>query len=188
MEQGIKFFGKVDYNKHGRISSEYPAWYFDTHIDTLKESINRKKRAIERGDIPPSELPYARVELEKEERRMDEINESKPKFTDKQVDTIAKVHETLGRDIRDSMFTREDMMRGTASPHEENRRENRPCIEVKGQVLEALEQCGIKHDNGKISRNQAAKAYKILGKSIGANTMVERLRKDGYIGRKPRNW
>jgi len=41
---------------------------------------------------------------------------------------------------------------------------------------------GITAQGGKISRNQASRAYKIIGKVLGENTNVEKLRRDRKTG------
>ena len=48
----VQFFGEVDRNKAGDISSDMPAWFFDTQVNDIEEKIASKKREIDRGDIP----------------------------------------------------------------------------------------------------------------------------------------
>ena len=170
----IEFFGEIDKNRSGKISSQYPAWYFDSQIEELSESIARKERSIKRGDMPSSEIGYAVSELDKERKKLDKISSSRPKIKGKDKDDMAKVYKEIGGQIAESMFTLSDMKRGTASAHEEARRMVKPIISVDPKLAEA---CGVKTTDGKVSRNDASKMYKIMGKLIGDNTNVEALRK-----------
>lgn len=172
--EGIQFFGKVDRNKEGKIASEVPAWTMETHLDDLTEGIERKERTIQRGEVPQSELPFAVAELEKSKARYDAIMESKPKFAPKDKDIIAKEYKRLGDEIKDSMFSDSDMRSGKADPHEEARRMVNPIITVNPALAAA---CGIKIQNGRMSRNDAVRMYKIIGKSLGDNGNAERLRR-----------
>lgn len=182
-----ELFGAVDRNRVSKaIQSEYPAWYFETHIAEMKEGIERKKRELERGIVPQSEVPYMKASLEKEEIRLQEINDSKPKVTEKEKDNFAKARRHLAKEIRDSMFTRTDMLKGLASPHEEAIRMVDPIIKISKEVADLAESCGVdlnkscngKKRNGNISRNEASRIFKIIGKFLGEPTNVETLRKD----------
>ena len=71
--EGIKFYGKIDLNRKGEVASERPAWACPRQIDDLQESINRKKRALDRGEIPPDSILETRAELKREEERIEEM-------------------------------------------------------------------------------------------------------------------
>ena len=47
-----EFFFSVYRTKEGKISSAYPAWYFDRQIENMEESIDQKKRALKGGFVP----------------------------------------------------------------------------------------------------------------------------------------
>jgi len=182
----IQFFGSVDRKGKtdtGKITSAYPAWYFTAHLEEMKEGIDRKYRSIQRGEIPASELDLAGITLEKETKRYEQIMLSRPKLEDKDVDDLAKVYKELEKEIGASLFTRSDMKKGLVDVHEEARRMSEPIINVDRNV-ELLREMGINIPKNKsmVSRNQASKAYKILGKLLGENTNVERLRKDYATG------
>ena len=175
----VQFFGEVDRNEKGQISSQFPAWYFEAHVDELKESIARKERSLQRGDIPPDAIPTTKAELAKETVRFDEIMKSKPKVGDAEKNLIWKQYKSLGKKISETMFTRSDMMFGTASAHEEAKRMIDPIIELDKDQLALADAIGVKADeNSKVSRNSAAKIFKMLGKLIGEPTNIEVLRKD----------
>lgn len=174
----MKFYGKVDKNEKGTNSSEYPAWYMETHLDDYKESMDRRERAIQKGDIPVDSIPYERQELAKEKARYDAIMNSKPKIGDKEKDFLNKNYKDISTKISASMFTRSDMMFGTASAHEEAKRMVEPCIELTKEQLELAQDIEIKVVNGMTSRNGASKLFKLIGKLVDRPTNIEWLRKD----------
>jgi hypothetical protein len=53
-----------------------------------------------------------------------------------------------------------------------------PCIEVKGDAAQIAKACNVRMTKGKVSRDGAAKIWKILGKAIGERTNTENLRRD----------
>ena len=180
----IQFFGNVDRKgktKEGAITSEYPAFYFHNHYEELKETTERQGRQIKLGLVPPSELPYVKAEVERNKQRMVDIKEANPRLSDPQKDAIYKTYKELGDSIADSMYTRTDMKKGLVDAHEEARRMSEPIISIKGKE-KFLHNMGIKAQDGKISRNQASRAYKIIGKVLGENTNVEKLRRDRKTG------
>lgn len=175
----VQFYGDVDRNEKGQISSQFPAWYFESHVDELKESIARKERSLQRGNIPPDAIPTTKAELARETVRLDEIMKSKPKLGDTERNLIWKHYKALGKKISETMFTRSDMMFGTASAHEEAKRMVDPIIELDKEQLALADGIGVAADeDNKVSRNNAAKLFKMLGKLLGEPTNIEVLRKD----------
>ena len=175
----VQFFGAADRKgRHadGNITSEMPAWYFVPQTDELQEEIEHKTRSIKMGLIPPSEMPYAQEELRKQEAMLERIK-SKPELKGKDKDDAAKFYAHLSEQIGDSMFSRSEMKKGLVDAHEEVRRMTEPIINVRGQT-KLLANMGINAKGGKISRNQAAKAFKIVGRVLGEATNTEYLRKD----------
>ncbi len=180
----VQFFGSVDRknkSKDGAITSEYPAFYFHTQYEELKESTEKQERQIKLGLVPATELPYITAELERSKQRIEDIEKSAIKFTGAQKTAIHDVYKDLAGQIADSMYTRTDMQKGLVDAHEEARRMSQPIISIKGKE-KFFHNMGIKANKGKISRNQASKAYKIIGKALGENTNVEHLRRDRNTG------
>ncbi len=173
--EGITFFGEVDINKKGQIASEYPAWYFDNHIEEMKETIATRERALERNAVPPPEIPLFKEKLKAEKERLEKIVSSKPKLTAKQKDELAKEYKHLKKEIRDSMFTRSEMKLGIASPHEEARRMVEASIPINPVLAEKM---GVPVRGGKISRKGAEKIAKIISRQLGENTNIEAWRRD----------
>ena len=179
----IVFYGQIDRNTKGNIGSQYPAWMLEGQIEQYREGIESKKRRLARGEVPQDSIPQVMQEIERESKRLDEIVGSKPKLTDKENDEIAKVYKTLSDDIKDSMFTRTDMMKGLASPNEEYKRMKTPVIKVTDKVAELCEANGIRVESGKVSRDGATKLWKITGAYLNEKTNVENLRRDGLSAR-----
>jgi len=178
IDEGIKVFGDVDRTKDGKVKSEYPAYYFTQQKDDLEESIRHKKSMLEKDLVPMSEIGIQRERLKAEEKRLDEINEGTPKLTGPQMDEVANIRESLGKKIKESMYSRSQMERGVADPHEEARRISEPCIKLETHEISFVKNCDVPIANdGKVSRDAASKAWKIASKLLGEMSNVEMLRK-----------
>ena len=177
--EGIEFFGGADRKEgrpDGRITSEYPAWMHKYQMDELKESIERKERELKNNRIPFEHVATAREELAREKEKYAAIKDSVPKLSDKQKDDLHGQYKDLAKNISGYLFTRSEMMQGTASAHEEADRMVLPSIEVHPEVARM---CNLQPTkDGRISRNDASKAFKIIGHILGEPTNVETLRKD----------
>ena len=174
----MELFGEVDRDVRGRIASEYPAWYFETHIENLKEERASLIRRIERGEIPPDGRPYAESEARNMKERIEHIESSRPELSGDERDKLHKLHRQFSNKISDSMFTRSEMMMGTASAHEEAKRMVQKLIGLSPEQQAFAKTCNVNPEGGKISRNDATRVWKILGRLIGEGTNVEGLRKD----------
>jgi hypothetical protein len=177
-EGKMEFFGSVDKDVRNNVTSEYPAWYFATHLDNMTEEHDSLIRRMERGEIPLDHLPYARQEASAIKERIDEIKSSKPVIRDNERTKLQKLHKDLSKKLSDAMFTRSQMMMGTASANEEARRMTQPIIGVSPELRGMAKACNITPVKGKITRNEATKIWKIIGRLIGEGTNVEGLRKD----------
>ncbi len=173
----ISFFGKIDHTRDGRISSEMPAWAHDKHVEDLKESIAHKEREISLGIIPPTELYQMQTTLRAEKTRLEEIESSRPKLSSVQENAVLKSYKDLKDKISDSLYTRSEEQAGLADPREEAKRMTMPCIAVDPELARA---CGVSHitSDAKVSRNDAAKIFKIVSRYFGEPSNVEYLRKD----------
>jgi hypothetical protein len=182
----IQFFGEIDRvggTKTGTIKHSFPAWYFTNKLEELSFEINDLRNTIQdEGNLVGAHkdsIPELKRELASKESQMAQIVDSMPKLSPKDKDAIASVYGELGAQIRDSMFTYTDMQRGTASAHEEARRQKEACINVPHGATMLMQNMGINaKQGGKISRDEAAKAWKIFGRLLGEPTNVETLRKD----------
>ena len=118
----IRFFGEVDLNRDGGITSDMPAWYFERQIEDLEENIKRKQGMIDRGAIQPDQIPILRGQIEAEATKLKAIVGSRPKLTDKQRDTCYKVYQNLAQQIGDSMPSRKKAKDGLVNPQNELKR------------------------------------------------------------------
>ncbi len=177
MSGSVKVFSGVDINKKGQIASQYPAYYNENHVDSLQEGIESKERSLTAGRIPADSIPEVQERIKQEKDRLKEILTSRPNLAPMEKDSLSKLRANLGKDIRDAMFTYSHQERGTADVHEEARRMISPIIQVPKEAHAQLTEMGVKITNGRISRNQAGKAWKICGKLLGETTNVETLRR-----------
>ena len=106
------------------------------------------------------------------------IINSKPKLNGKDIDTLNGIYENLTGQISDSMFTYTEMQKGLVSAQEEAKRMTQPCISIDDNCASILPQFGIKHTKGKITRNQASRVSKIIGRLLDKHTNIEYFRKD----------
>jgi hypothetical protein len=127
-------------------------------------------------------VEYAKMELARQKTRLKEIDEAVPKYTDQEKDLLAREHKNLGAEIRDSMFSYDDMNKGFASAHEEAHRMKDPIIKLNRAQLEIAKACEIPVQHGMVCRDDAARMYKIIGKRLGENTNIEALRKIRTMG------
>ena len=174
----MDFFGQVDKTITGKVKSQMPAWYFDTHIEELEESIASAKRRLNRGEVPHDNVPYVRAEIDQNEKKLADIQRSKPSISDGERDKLHKYYKELSKTIGDSLFTRSDMNLGLASAHEEANRMTKLNIPISKELQELAIATDVKVEKGKISRNSAAKMFKLIGKLLGEATNIEVLRKD----------
>ncbi len=173
----MKFFGEADRDKDGTIKSEYPAWYQRQQMEDLEESVRHMEYNLEKDLIRDRDKPEIRARLKREKELLDKINHSKAEIKGAE-DMITKGVKDFGSHIKDSMYTRTDMQRGTADAHEEARRISEPVISIKSkEMAELAEACGIKPKDGKISRAEAEKIWKIGSRALGESSNVETLRR-----------
>ncbi len=176
----MRFFGQADRTKNGEIKSDYPAWYQEQHLEDLRESVKQQERSLEEGSVPPERRGQYRERLNLEKERLEQIEGSKPKFSDIEKDTASKFRKGIGDKISDALYRKSHVEKGVVNAHEEAKRMTEPCIEVKGQAeAEILRECGARiTEGGKVTRTEAEKAWKIVGKALGEDmTNVEILRK-----------
>ena len=180
----IQFFGAVDRKidlrtGESKITSEYPAWTMPRQIEIMEEGIAQKKRAMDMGFVDRANTGEHQVIIEREEQRLKEIKESKPKLTDQEKDVCAKVYKEVTGDIQKTMPYYYDMQKGHVDAHEQHRINSQPNIKMSDKACEIAKANGIKvSSNGMVSRNAASKLAKLIGHAIGENTNMERLRKD----------
>lgn len=171
----IKWFAEVDINSRtGKPSADYPGWYFEQRLAEQEDEIRSLENALEMDLYKGLKKKEAVQRLSAMKKRHDQILESKPNLRGADKDRIAKVTNDLGERIKATMPNYSDMQRGatgTVDIEAEARRMVLPCIEVKSkEEADLFKQRGINIVNGKVSRNQAITAWKIMSKSIGADT------------------
>ncbi len=175
----IKIFGDIDRRADGKIRSFKPSWAEKPAMDALKEDVESTKRALDMGRIPTSEVYLAQERVRKGEKRIEEIEEGRPKLSDQERDETDKHRKRLSKEIGDSLFTHTEMDMGFADAHEEVARMTEKKIKLDPKQAE---ECGITLENGMGSRDDAAKMYQHLSYALGESPDIERLRKTGKRG------
>lgn len=155
--------------------SALPAWMKDNQIRRLEEDIERMQYAIDNHRVQDVYIPRHQATLKAKKERLQSILKSKPRISGPTKDRLAKIHAEIGESISNAMFTRNDMMKGLADPHQEHKRQKLDrYIEVDPEIAEA---CHVKHNDGKVTRDGASVIFKITGAALGdGDTNTERLR------------
>lgn len=172
-------FGAVDKNKDNKIASEFPAWYQERQMENLQEHIDQIDRGIRSGRFSSDEIHEHKAEKARLEARMDSILKSRPNPSDSERDTLRKYYKSFGSKIQAALFTRSEMQLGLASAHEEAKRMKKPCISLTPEECSIAISCNVMPDKNKmVSRDGAAKVFKLLGRILGEPANVEHLRLD----------
>ena len=144
----------------GQVLSEFPAWTQNNSINELDEEIGALERDLEHGMIP-GELRYsARDELKTLKCRFDEIVSSRPNYDQQETQFLHGELNKLSDNIGDSLYTEYDQKKGLARPHREADLNDFPCIPIHPEIVKICNL--VNFHGGKVSRNQADKARKIL--------------------------
>lgn len=175
----FQIFGSVDLNEKGQVKSTYPSWYFDHLKDELKNDIDRTETQLKFDRIPRTEISITQDRLAQKKAKLRELESSTLELKGKLKDRVSTVYNELGEKIGAAMFSRSDMKKGLADAHEEMKRMTEPCIEVRGDAANLAKACNVKVVKGKVTRDGAAKVWKIAGKALETHTNTEYLRKDG---------
>lgn len=177
-KRDMKIFGSVDRDSKGKITSEFPAWYFDQQKEELERGIAQDEMALSQEAIPYPAKAKFREKLAQRKERLEKINEETPKLSGREEDAMLKMREEMGQSIGEAHFTRTQREKGLADAHEEVRRMTEPVIKIKSErEADFIKNCGIKIKDGKITRNEAEKVYKIASKLLGQPTDIEYLRR-----------
>ena len=153
-----------------------PSWFHEQHMDILEEEVASKKRRIDRGEIPQESIPIVMNEIKAKEKKIKEIKSAIPKLNGKEKDNVAKTYNLLRNRIAETLPSRRDVNNGFVRPYDELNRCKEPIIEVDRELAAA---CNVKVVNGKVSGDGANKMYMMLGRALGEDTNVEKLRRDG---------
>lgn len=175
----MEFFGEIDRNYKKEIKSQYPAWTQRVHIDKLQESIADIHRRLENHTVPSENIQQERINLARFTEQLERILASRPKPNIGERQKLQKIYRNLSEKITEALFTRSEMQLGLADAHEEARRMVQPLIQLDPEELELAESCNVKITKKKVSRNDAAKMFKIIGHLIDEPTNIEVLRGDG---------
>ncbi len=159
--------------------SSIPAWSLKTNTEMLENTVSRLDVAIKSNEVPLEELAYAKEEYRMKKERLDQIKNSKPKLSGRQVDELRKKRDVLANEISNAQFTRLQMEKGLVDAHEEaDRMSITPCVNVDREEFRRM---GIPvNANGKVTRSVAEKGWKLMNGLLGdgMNPNVEQLRKD----------
>jgi len=177
----MRVFGDFERRKDGKPTGDYPAWYYTNkqQMTDLKERVRTGERALEGGFVPPAAKDRFRAELERAKDKISKIESSVPKLDSLAKDKIFKLTKELGDEITDSMYTRSDMMKGLADGHSEAERMTTKMMPTKNEnEVEFAQECGVEIVDGKITRTDKERMWKIGRNALGESSNTEILRRD----------
>jgi hypothetical protein len=178
VREGLKsFFSEVDKG------SQMPGWCFEEQMNQIEESIRYKRNALEKDYVPSPEKANFRESLKRDEERLEKIKSSRPKYTEKEKDEIARLRDELGETLSVAMPTRSQMEKRLVDAHDEVKRSLDPCIPISGTWVDLAQLKAVKgkgKDSGKllVSRDDATKAWQIASKVLEEGSNPELLRRD----------
>lgn len=171
----VQFFGEVDLNPKGGVGSSYPGWMFPRLIEDLEEQIAYEDRQLKDQLLDAVQKAAIQESMEKKKERLVKIKDSRPKL-DK--DEASKVRDSLSEKIKESLFTYDQMHKGTADAHKELARMKDPCIKLDEKELEYALGARVQiSSDKKVSRDSASKIYKIVSSYLGEDSNIESLRR-----------
>lgn len=177
-EFGFDLWPQED-RQQGRVGSAMPAWYFGGHISEEERMIDSQEATLRHGLVRRENEYSVRKQTEAEREKLDKIKRTFPRPEGAQKDHLRQIHLELGERIAESMFAYTDMMKGTATPHDELGRAKNPVLTISRPVARWIMYCNGRVVDGspyKTSRDDATRAWKIAGKILGENTYSEILR------------
>jgi hypothetical protein len=181
LDLGHKYqiFSSLDLNDKGKVHSTYPSWYFSHMTENLKEEVNRMEYQLDNDLLPRSEVAITKDRLANKRKQLKELENSIPNIIGKDKDKVNKVREEFGDAISEAMFSRDQMRKGLADAAQELKRKTEPCIRMSPEMRKFAEACNVKiSTKNMVTRDGAAKVWKIASKLLGESSNTEALRRD----------
>ena len=164
---------------HMQVASSLPAWYFDREINKLDEEAKSLKRRLDSGNIPRNAEGRMTAKLRKMEKKLSDLQNSKPKLDGQITDHLAKVHKELSGTLKEVMFTRTEDQKGTSNDAVLADRMSIQCIPVSDEVASLAVRNGIPvSSDKKMTLTDMTLIFKPVAKLLGRDTNVESLRRD----------
>lgn len=114
----VFFSPKVDVDKQGNFNNR-PAWQMQKHVEALQENVDYKKKALGEGFVPQESRKTFKGILEKEEKRLDAILESKDiaeKIIKEDREFWQKKYEEMAHNITENTPTETDYHKRRPNP------------------------------------------------------------------------
>ena len=190
-------FGAVDRKnkkEDGKVCSYSPAWGQTTNVSELKTDITKLEQDVNAGLVPSEEVYTWKREIESKKKRMQEIVDSKPKYSETEEKALLNELKILNDRESKTLYSEyeQEQPGKYANPRREADLNDFPCIEVNKTIAEA---CDVKPEkmknigstnNVQISRNQTDKVRRMICEYFGIREHNrEYLRKRNMQGAKP---
>jgi hypothetical protein len=143
--------------------SMMPTWYNPSHLEEENDWIRRAKGQMDQNLVPHDDVMRLKAELKLRENKVKKILQSRmetEKRIEKNKDESFSRYKELEEKIKESMPSRDEMFH-VDGKHGMRARRVDPRIEAETEIY----------------RKHLVREWKIIGKVIGENTNIERLRK-----------
>lgn len=180
----IRFWSEVDMSTAdpNKIGSSYPAWYFTESLHRLEEDIDMEKKMLKAWNLPDTSKPAKIAKIKEMEKRRDKILEAKESLRPN-MDKLKAMTDDLGTKLSEIMYRVSDERKGYTNPHEVAEHWMTPCVVVDGETAKIARDNGFSvrrksASEGLMTELDAARLWKIGRAALGADTNVERLRRE----------
>ena len=177
----IQFFGGIDKNKQGKVGHAMPTWFFDSKVEELQEKASMIESRLQRGTIRAEDIPHAKEKVMQLKNDIQSIHMSRPELSDKAKDKLSSEYDNLVKQFPDLFPTRADDWKGHANVRQEAQRMKGPCVSVGDPVLFRKMNIPVQAKGKMISRDNAVRAFQIMGKLLGKSTDYRDYQREGDV-------
>jgi hypothetical protein len=173
----VTYFTESDIGADGKIKNTYPLYYNGKQVDDIKEEIRLLENAFEKGYNDAERAAKDKARLRDLKSKVEAMESMEPSFEACR-DTIAKHDKALSQILKDSMPSRDAMMKRFSDPHREAVLMSQCEIPVPPEIRGLILRNGGRVINGKASRNDITRVWQYGRKVLGENSDAEVLRRD----------
>ena len=177
-DEPIMFFTESDIDPvTKKIKNTYPTYFNRKQKEDLEEEIRKMEKGLDNKYYQADDIGRVRETLSRAKKSLETLQEQAPSM-EKNKDRIYNMTKELGEKIAPAMFSRSDMMKGTADAHEEARRMSEPTIELSPELVGTALANGMKVHGRMVTRDDAVRLWQFGKRTLGELSDAEILRRD----------
>jgi hypothetical protein len=178
LDEPIMFFTESDIDPvTKKIKNTYPTYFNRKQKEDLEEEIRKMEKGLENKYYQADDIGKVRETLSRAKKSLETLQEHAPSM-EKNKDRIYNMTKELSEKIAPAMFSRSDMMKGTADAHEEARRMSEPTIELSPELVGTALANGMKVHGRMVTRDDAVRLWQFGRRTLGELSDAEVLRRD----------